>query len=121
MVVGGVSIHNMHVVNTVRPLHPEVYDEEIPLQLFFVLLRVTFEIVLPSTYGATCVDFGVVTHMHGGEGLEIVVTHCGEASLLAVEGVADVKCYTTSIAMFRSVRGLDVVYQEEGIPPFLSP
>ena len=48
--------------------------------------------------------------MRGGEGLvskvgnlitELVVTSCDEASLLAVEGMADVKCRTAFIAMFR--------------------
>ena len=39
-----------------------------PLHISYVLLMVPFELVLPSTYGATCVDFGVVTHVRGGEG-----------------------------------------------------
>ena len=33
MLGGGVSIHNTHVVNTVHPLCPDLYDEEIPLWL----------------------------------------------------------------------------------------
>ena len=48
--------------------------------------------------------------MHGGEGLackvgesitELVVTRRDEASLIEVEGVADVKCRATSIEVFR--------------------
>ena len=61
----------MHVVNNSCPLSPEVSDEEIILQLSLVLQRVPFELVLPSTHGATCVDFGVVVHMREGEGLAL--------------------------------------------------
>ena len=65
---------------------------------------------LPPTHGTTYVDFGVVMHVCGGEGLtrkvgssimEIIVTRRAEASLLAVECVLDVKFCTTSIAMVR--------------------
>ena len=61
-------------------------------------------------HGLACEYLGVVTHVHGGEGLsckvgdpitEIVVKRHGEAYLLAVMGVADVKCSTTYIVMFR--------------------
>ena len=97
LVGGGVSIHDTHVVNTVRPLHPEVSDEDNPLQLYLVLRMEPFEFLLTSMHGATCVYFGVVTHVRWGEGLarkvgdpitEIVVTRRDEASLLAVKGVA---------------------------------
>ena len=37
MVGVGVSIHDTYVVNTFLPLRPEVYDEDIPLHLSFVL------------------------------------------------------------------------------------
>ena len=37
LVVGGVSIHGTHAINTVYPLRPEVYDEEIPLQIYLVI------------------------------------------------------------------------------------
>ena len=37
LVGGGVSIHDTYVVNSVRPLRPEVSDEEIPLQLSLVI------------------------------------------------------------------------------------
>ena len=52
----------------------------------------------PLLYGATCEDFGVVTHMRGGGGLycnvgdpitELVVTRRDEASLFVVQGVTD--------------------------------
>ena len=33
LVGGGVSIHDTHVVNTLRPLCPEISDEDSPLQL----------------------------------------------------------------------------------------
>ena len=51
-----------------------------------------------------CVDFGVVTHVHGVKGLackvrdpitEPVVTRRDEASLIAVKGVADIKLCAT--------------------------
>ena len=110
MVGGGISVHNTYVINTFRPLCSEVYDENIPLQIFYVLQRGPFELVLPSTHGATCVEFGVVTHVNGGEGLacmardlltEIIVTRCYEAYIIAVKGMIDVKCRPTSITMFR--------------------
>ena len=59
-----------------------------------------FDIVLPSTYSTTCVDFWVVPHVRGNEGLackvgkpitELVLMRRNDASLLAVKGVADVK------------------------------
>ena len=37
MVGGGISIHDTHVVNTVRTLNTEVSDEETPLQFSYVL------------------------------------------------------------------------------------
>ena len=93
LIGSGVSIHDTHVLNNVRPLSPEVSDEEIPLQIFFLLfLKVPFELLIHSPHGATCVDFGVVTHMCGGKGLackfgnpitETIVTCHDEASLLA--------------------------------------
>ena len=81
-------------------------------------------------HDATCIDLEVVTYVHGGEGLarkvgvlitEIIVTCRYEASLLAVEVVADAKCHTTSITIFKKVGGLDAVAQEEVIHPFLLP
>ena len=65
----GFSIHGTHVVNNFRPLHPEVPDEETPLQFFLVLCREPFEIFVPYSHGATCIHFGVVTHMCEGKGL----------------------------------------------------
>ena len=62
-----ISIQDPHVVNSVRPLHPEVFDEEIPLQLSLVLRRGPFELVLPYMNSATYVDFGVVTHVCGDQ------------------------------------------------------
>ena len=61
-------------------------------------------------HGATSVDSGVGTHVLGVEGIsrkvvnpitEIVVTGHAKASILAADGVADVKCHYISIAMFR--------------------
>ena len=111
LVVGDrVSIHNQHVVNSFFPMRLEVSDEYITLQLSYILWREPFEIALSSPHVATCLYSGVVTHVRGGEGLvskvgnlitELVVTSCDEASLLAVEGMADVKCRTAFIAMFR--------------------
>ena len=36
LVRAGISIHNTHIMNTVRPLRIEVYDEETPLQISIV-------------------------------------------------------------------------------------
>ena len=69
MVGVGVSINDTHVVNTFRPLIPYVSDEEISLQISLVLQRGSFDIVLPSTHDATCVYFGVITHVREGDGL----------------------------------------------------
>ena len=108
LVVGSIIIHDMYVVNTVCTLYPEVSDEEIPLWISLVLQMIPFELVLPLMHSATCVDFGVVTHVRGSEVLackvgdpitEIFVTRRGEASLLVFKGASDVKCYTTFIAM----------------------
>ena len=33
----GIIIHDTHVVNTIRTLHPWVSDEETPLKLFYIL------------------------------------------------------------------------------------
>ena len=110
LVGGRIIIHDTHILNTVRPMRPEVSDEETSLQLSFVPWRGAFELVLPSMYGATRVDFGVVRHVCGGEGLackfykpitEIIMTLRDEASLIAVEGISDVKCRSMSITMFR--------------------
>ena len=47
LVVGGVSIHDMHVMNTVRPLLSEVYYEEISLQISLVLWKGPFYFSFP--------------------------------------------------------------------------
>ena len=82
----------------------------------------------PLLYDATCVDFGVVTHVCGGEGLsrkvgnpitELVATRRDEASLIAVKGTEDGKCRPTPVAMVRKVWWLYVISQEEGVPPLL--
>ena len=66
---GGVSIHNMHALNTVCTLRPEVSGKEIPLQISILLQMGPFEIILTYMHGTTCVDFWVVTYVRGGEGL----------------------------------------------------
>ena len=95
-------------MNTVRPLHSDVSDEEIPLHLSLVLLRGTFELAHPSMNGATCVDFGVVTPVQECEGpahkvgdsiTDIIMIRRDKATLLAVEGVSDATLRATSIAM----------------------
>ena len=71
-------------------------------------LAVSFPLVLPPPplYSATCKDFGVVVHVRWGEGLgrnvgepttELVVTRRDEATLLAVQGVADCEGRPTDI------------------------
>ena len=99
---GGVIIYDMHVVNNVCSLRPEVSEEETPHHLLLVLQRGTFEFVLPSMHGATSVYFGVVMHVNWGEFLarkvrdlitKLVVTLFDEAPLLVVEGVAYFKCH----------------------------
>ena len=108
MVGGGVIINETHVMNTVRSLRLEFYNEEIPPSPSLFLQRGSFEFVLPSMHGVTCVDFGIITLVRGGEGLyhkvrnpltELIVMRRDEASLLAVKGVSDVKCCATYIEM----------------------
>ena len=81
-------------------------------------------------HGKTCVYFGVLTHVCGGEGLdrkvgdlitEIVVMCHDEALLLAVKGVSDIKYHATSIKMFRQVGGIDAIVHKEGITTLLRP
>ena len=93
LVGGGVNIHDMNVVNTVCPLHPEVSEDYISLHPLLVLQRGPFEFFFPSTHGATCVDVGIVTYVSGGEGLarkvgnsimQLIMTRCDEAPLLSV-------------------------------------
>ena len=127
---GGVGMHAMHVMNIAHPLCPEVSDEYTPLQLPLVLRMGTFEFVLLSTHGATCVDFDLTMHMRGYESpackvgnpiTEIIVMRCDEASLHAVEGVVDGKCRSTSITIVRQVRLLGEAAQEYIIPKLLRP
>ena len=110
LVGGGVSIHETHVVNTVRSLRPEVSDEEILLHTPLIIQRIPIEFVLLYTHVATCVDSRVVTYVRVGEGfackvrepiMGIVVTRRGEAPLLVVEGMADIKYRATYITMVR--------------------
>ena len=98
------------------------FDEEIPHQLSHVVRRGPFELSLPSTHCATCVYFGVVTHVCMGEGLaykvgdpitELIVTHHDDPSLILVRGIADVKYHATSIAMVRYFGGINAIWQEE--------
>ena len=98
----------MHVMNTVRPLSPKVPDQKVPLT--------------PLSHGVTCEDFGVVTHVPGGEGLfckvgnpitELIVTCRDEAALFAVQGVADKEVKPTAITMGRQVRWIDDIIQED--------
>ena len=69
LVGGGVSIHHMHIMNTVHTLRTEVSDEEISLQLLPILQRGTFEFVLLSVHGVIYVYYGVIKHVCWGEGL----------------------------------------------------
>ena len=57
----------------------------------------------------TCVDFGFIMHVRGGEGLafkfgnpimELVVTCRDQASIIAVKGVSYVEFRAISIAIF---------------------
>ena len=82
---GGIIIHNTHVVNAVHYLRPEVYNEEIHLHIYLVLQKGPFELVLPSMHVVTCLYFGVIMHVRGGEGIsckvgnpimELVVVRC---------------------------------------------
>ena len=58
--------------------------------------------------------------MRGSEGIsgkvgdpimKLVVTRPDEAFLIAVEGVADVKCRTTSIEMFQQVGRVNAIWR----------
>ena len=75
----------------------------------------------PPPHGATYKYIGVVVHVRGGEGLaykvgepiaELVVTLCGEAALLAVQGVENCEGYPSSITMGRKVGWLNEIAQE---------
>ena len=57
-------------------------------------------------HGATCEKNRVIMHVRGDESLdykvlnpiaEIVVTHCYEAALLTLEGVAYIECCSTAV------------------------
>ena len=94
-------------MNAVCPMRLDVSDEETPVHIFLVLQRGPFEFLPPSTHGATCLYFGVIMHMCGGECLackvsdsikDLVVTRRDEVHLFVFKGVADVKCCATSIA-----------------------
>ena len=52
---------------------------------------------------------------------ELVVMQRDEASLLAVEGVADGKFRPTPVIMVRQVRWLYAIAQEEGFPALMIP
>ena len=80
---GGIIIHDTHVVNAVHYLHLEVSNEDIHLQIYLVLQKGPFELVLPYMHVVNCLYFGVIMHVRGGEGIackvgnpimEIVVT-----------------------------------------------
>ena len=102
LIRGSVGIHDTHVANTVRPLIPDIYDEDIPLQLPLFLLRGPSEFVLTSMNSATCVDFVVGLSCKVINPItELVVTRHDEASLFAFKGVADVKLRAASIKMVR--------------------
>ena len=71
-----ISVHDMHVVNTVSPIQSEVTDQEVSL-LFCGLCRWHIfpvgrtcgpgRLSLKTLHGATCEDKGVVVHMREGE------------------------------------------------------
>ena len=100
-----ISVHGMHVVNTVCPILPYFPEQKVSL-LFCVLWR-SFHWVGAATgagriglrplHGATLVYEGVVAFVRGGEGLvrqirdpvtELIVTLRYEATPLAIKGVA---------------------------------
>ena len=92
---------------------------------------VTYEFIAHlHLQGATCENFGVVTHVHGVEIFiykvsdpitDLIVAHHDEASLISVKGVANQECCPTAVVMGQQVRWIDAVAQKEGIPPFLRP
>ena len=87
-------------MNTVLPLHPLISYDDTPLHIYYVLLRGPFELVLPFTHVANCVDFGVLMHVRWVESLarkvrniitELIMTRRDKAYILAVKGVVDIK------------------------------
>ena len=75
----GVSIHDTHVVNNVRPLSPKIPDQQVPFilpllwQWFLLALSLFLSIGLPPLNGTTCKAYEFVAHMCGGEGLSCKV------------------------------------------------
>ena len=71
----GVSVHDTHGMNTVRPIIPEVTDQEVSL-IFCGLWRRRAVPVCQTTspgrlslwplHGATCEYEGVIAHVRGG-------------------------------------------------------
>ena len=123
----GVSVHDTHGMNTVRPVIPEVTDQEVSL-LFCGLWRQRAVPVCQTTspcrlslwtlHGAPCEDKGVIAHVRGGGVfaaqvfdlvLKIIVTRHDEAAVLVVQGVADKEGRPIVITKEQKFRWLDDV------------
>ena len=69
----GFSVHDTHVVNTVRPSLPDVADQKVSLLLVIIQRHgCIFEILLPRLglsipYCTTCMNEGIVAHVPGVE------------------------------------------------------
>ena len=139
LVCGGVSVHDMHAVNTVVPLLPEVPDKKVYLMfryLWWLHCCSTNVSVCPSWRGlrplhsATWVNEGFVAYAGGGEGFasqvcypvtDLVITRREEAALFTVKGVTDGELWLTSVTVRGKVRGIQAIPQEEGVASFLGP
>ena len=120
----GICVHDVHVVNTVSPILPEVTDQDVP-----ILLRGLYRwcgvwdycgfgsgrLCLRPLHGTTCEYEAFITHVRGGDRFysqvrdpvtELVVTRRDKAALLAVKSIADGKRGVASIAVMREVWGI---------------
>ena len=72
----GVSDHDTHGMNTVRPIIPEVTDQEVSLMFCGLWRRRAVPVCRTTSpgrlsllplHGATCKDEGFIAHVRGGE------------------------------------------------------
>ena len=131
-----ISVHNMHVVNTVCPILPEVPEQKVSLLFCGLYPSVHWvgaatgagRIGLWPLHGATLVYEGVVAYVRGGEDLarqirnpvmELIVTRRYEATPLAIKGVAYGEFGIAAFTVFGEVWGIEAIAQEGDISPFL--
>ena len=119
-----ICVHNMHFVNTVSTILPDVPDQEVTLMLRGLWWRRVVldgsacgpgQICLRLLHGATCKYEGVVAHVRGGEYFagqvhdpvtDLVMTRRDEAVPFTIEGMANGKFGVASVTVMRDVLGI---------------